>query len=82
MNARGIPAQSEPENLEKDYSYTVNEMTGERVPFGEEPKHGPSTAVPPTGDKDTSTRQQEAEGQSKRQPRRESREEQSEKKSE
>lgn len=49
MNARGIPAQSEAENLEKEYSYTLNEMTGERVPYGGKPKH-PVEVSPPTGD--------------------------------
>ena len=45
---RGIPAQSEEKNLEKEYSYTVNEMTGEHIPFGEEPKQAPAQQPPPT----------------------------------
>ena len=49
MNARGIPAQSEEANLEKEYSYTVNEMTGERIPFGQEANYGPTQPPAPSG---------------------------------
>lgn len=50
MNARGIPAQSEQENLEKEFSYTINEMTGERVPYGQEAKAPSAFSPPPAGD--------------------------------
>lgn len=54
MNARGIPAQSEEKNLEKEYSYTINEMTGEKIPFGQQAKSEPSTTLPPSGASTTS----------------------------
>lgn len=62
MNARGIPAQSEPGNLEKEYSYTVNEMTGEKTPFGEKPKQASSTTS-------SNTEQQPAQDEQPRQRR-------------
>ncbi len=74
MNARGIPAQSEPENLEPEYSYTVNEMTGEKVPYGQEAKN---PTAPPSGDQasaaratDTGEEQQKGESKQQRQQQR------------
>lgn len=38
MSVRGVPAQDLPENQDPDVAHSVDAMTGEKIPFGEERK--------------------------------------------